>query len=439
MKQLVFFTFFLFFSRVHAQTKKSMHKNTKPIEYTSMRIGDQVPELTIKNLLNYSRSEISFSNLKGKVVILDFWNKYCSNCIAAFPKMQRFKEEFGDSLEVLLVTSNTKEELKYLFEKSPNLKNNKLPVVLGDSVLIKLFPHTSEPFHVWIDQNGKIVATTSGNSITSEKIRDLMAGVPLNVYRRKDQLDYDEVKPLIIEGAGRQWEHLEYYSMFMKRIDGTQTVSVENLYSPVTHKEVGVKITNMSLAWFYFKAYGVNINSTRLIFEGGDDYIASTFFEPLETDQLEEWRDSNLHSYEIALPISMRNKWQTFLKQDLIRYFGFWGEVEDRMLDCLVLYKIFDNDKLASRDSIPDIRIMNEGVFFKSLPISTITYWFTKASNQRLPMLLDETGIKGLVDLRVKSGGIWNLENLRNELSEHGLGIKKVQRSVKCLVLRREK
>ena len=41
-------------------------------------IGKQVPNYTFLNVLNSEESEISLRDLKGKVVILEFWATWCS-------------------------------------------------------------------------------------------------------------------------------------------------------------------------------------------------------------------------------------------------------------------------------------------------------------------------------------------------------------------------
>ena len=71
----------------------------------ALTIGDTVPDITITNVYNYPASTIHLSDLKGKLVILDFWSTWCGACIEAFPKMEKLQKEFGDQLQVILVNT----------------------------------------------------------------------------------------------------------------------------------------------------------------------------------------------------------------------------------------------------------------------------------------------------------------------------------------------
>ncbi|MCI0661164.1 MAG: TlpA family protein disulfide reductase, partial [Acidobacteria bacterium] len=66
-------------------------------------IGNPAPELLVAQWLNgQSRS---LSELRGKVVLLDFWAMWCSPCIAAFPRFREFQSKYGGSgFEIIGVT-----------------------------------------------------------------------------------------------------------------------------------------------------------------------------------------------------------------------------------------------------------------------------------------------------------------------------------------------
>jgi thiol-disulfide isomerase/thioredoxin len=154
-------------------------------KYKSLHIGDQMPDIVLHNMVNYPGGKARFSDFKGKLVILDFWNMGCSPCISAFPKMQKMQKEFEGKIQILLVNVIDKpERLKNAgFPKntsSPIIPKIELPFVLHCKELEALFPHAAEPYHVWVDGQGKIVSTTTANGTSPQHISDFLAGKKYN-------------------------------------------------------------------------------------------------------------------------------------------------------------------------------------------------------------------------------------------------------------------
>ncbi len=54
--------------------------------------GKQVPAFTMKDL---NGKTVSKENLKGKVVLLDFWATWCGPCIQASPLMQKLHAKYA--------------------------------------------------------------------------------------------------------------------------------------------------------------------------------------------------------------------------------------------------------------------------------------------------------------------------------------------------------
>lgn len=62
-----------------------------PVELASM-VGQPMPEFEL-NLVN--GTSVSNSDLKGKVVLLDYWASWCSTCKAASPIVDKWQKELG--------------------------------------------------------------------------------------------------------------------------------------------------------------------------------------------------------------------------------------------------------------------------------------------------------------------------------------------------------
>jgi thiol-disulfide isomerase/thioredoxin len=163
-----------------------------------LTIGDTVPDIEITNVYNYPTSTIRLSDLKGKLVILDFWATWCGGCVQSIPKLNTLQKKFNKKIFVLLLNnqggkSSLEQEKKikaFFTVLKPKIKGALLlPASLKRiDTLDELFPHTFIPHYVWIGPLGKVVAITSSDEITKENIRAVLKGSPNNLTLKADKL-----------------------------------------------------------------------------------------------------------------------------------------------------------------------------------------------------------------------------------------------------------
>lgn len=55
-------------------------------------------------------NDVYLADYKGKVVMIDFWETWCSPCLMVFPAIDSLKKEYGDEFEVLAVNTLTADE-----------------------------------------------------------------------------------------------------------------------------------------------------------------------------------------------------------------------------------------------------------------------------------------------------------------------------------------
>ena len=110
---------------------------------------------------------VTLAELRGQVVLLDFWAHWCGPCHYVFPKLQRWHESYKDKGLVILGMTNyfgqtngrratTEEELAYLRDFK---KRNRLPYgfVVSDSPKNDLnYGVSSIPMSFLIDRNGNV-------------------------------------------------------------------------------------------------------------------------------------------------------------------------------------------------------------------------------------------------------------------------------------------
>ncbi len=125
----------------------------------------RAPALVGRRWLGTGGSELSLADLRGKVVLLDFWTSCCVNCLHVLDELRPLQEEFADVLVVLGVHSP-----KFAHEAAPEAldaavaRHDVRHPVLDDPELTtwRAYAARAWPTLVVIDPAGHVVASLSG-------------------------------------------------------------------------------------------------------------------------------------------------------------------------------------------------------------------------------------------------------------------------------------
>ncbi|MCK7589173.1 redoxin family protein [Subsaxibacter sp. CAU 1640] len=132
-------------------------------------LNKKLPLISLKNLLDENETvEIE----TGKITLIDFWEVWCSPCIASFPKVENLKNTFSSDLNIVGIVSDNKENaIKLVKHKGTTFLN-----LIGNKELYKAFSlDNGLPRYFLIDSNGIIQKEYHGFSSQIEKdIRELI-------------------------------------------------------------------------------------------------------------------------------------------------------------------------------------------------------------------------------------------------------------------------
>ena len=293
----------------------------------ALEVGDEVPEMRFR-ILN-SRAigdpeEVTLSQYRGKLVILDFWGRYCSPCIKALPAIDSLQKTFKDKVKVITIADfrNT-DEVATAWRKFSSLKKILLPVALKEPEHSAAFPHKIISHVVWIGESGKIKAITGTERVTARNIEEMLSKETVNWPVKKDITGFDASLPLL-SLSDRQLEKpaFLFYSTLTGHLKG---VSPPNgtLRQPATpYSTTGFyNLSLLHLCQLAMKG-GILLNKEDFELNVSD---SSRFIKPAEA-LYEEWTAAHTYCYSLLLPAHYtKEQIAAFVSADLLRWLQVLG------------------------------------------------------------------------------------------------------------------
>lgn len=143
----------------------------------ALTTGDSFQDIPVKRILNSNSTTASFSTLKDKLTIVDFFGTWCVPCLKALPQLDQIKNAFKEDVSIVLVSNETEEQLSRFINKRQPFS---FPVIVdkGNS-WNNLFQPPSLPYTVVI-KDGKVIAITEAGKITADAVLSWLHASAIN-------------------------------------------------------------------------------------------------------------------------------------------------------------------------------------------------------------------------------------------------------------------
>ena len=413
-------------------TVASLHAQSSQ-EIKPLTIGDTVPDIVFRHMLNYRNSTAKLSEFRGKLVILDFWATWCTDCVNNMPHLDSIQRQFAHQVQIILINSmqsgDTKNKITTLFDKLHKNINFDchLSDAIGDSIANSLFPHIGIPYYAWIDSSGKLIATTFGSDVTVQNIKSVINGNQPGLHERRDIMNLDYSKPLFVDGNGGSGSNILYRSILTGYSEGL--LSSNGVYN-INGSPISLMYSfNMPILKLYEQAYP-EISSypkNRIILNVKD---SSRYIPPKNATS---WKSDQLYTYQLVLPKSSLQKMQRYMRDDLEKYFALRVNIKEKKTQCLILISHPGPKELVKADS-SETNIYDQTnlpKFIHNKPISILVNYLNSKINTPI---INQTHVYKNVSLNLPND-LTNIKLLRDSLKLYGFDLKRQQRVLPFIVI----
>jgi thiol-disulfide isomerase/thioredoxin len=396
-----------------------------------------VPDIEINHIINYKTPTANLSDFKEKLVILDFMNTYCLNCIEALPRFDSLQHEYGDRLQIIIVTNEAKERVGKFLKTNPVAKHVSLPVIVQDTILERLFPHHFVSHEAWVNK-GIVKAITGPEYVKGENVLTVLSGKTPGWEVKTDFGDYDyDAALLTINNDNTKYlvSNNVYGSVCMPNLKGVGLRYIEKV-DTVTGVTT-IRAINYSIAALYLQTHTARDSFPRshvLL----DPENAGFFTYLNQKEYRNVWEEKNTYCYEATFSANIsRAEINKKIQSDLDVYLKVNSRFETKEKTCYLLIQDTplvvlqsppeDYTTLLSRTSKNELIFMRPSDLIGRL---NETFWGIPfyngiPANLHMPIILEDNALA-------------DIPTLEKALKKQHLELKKITRVVKMLVLNKK-
>lgn len=404
-------------------------------------VGKPCPDFTLTDVAHHAAKTISPKDFRGKWLVLDFWSKGCSACVASFPKINQYQKDLQNDVQFVLVAQNNKisGDIKGMYEKFRQKQNLELPIAY-DSTLFKQFGIQSVPHIVVIDPTGIVRAVTY--QVSKEALTDMVNGKPAVFAKKESTFEQDAGtrqrfnlgKPFLISGNGGPDTAFLFRSVLAKWDGLDQSVTgIDQLVDRGMFQSSGLVLRSL-----YNFAY---VGTSGWNSEGEyKDLYQHAILEMKDTSLFNSdfGMNRNIFTYSIMMPKERANRKTIMeaMQRDLKNYFGYDVSFETRDIPCWKVVATPEaRNKLAAKKQPGKYSEGDHaGYKFYNIPVKNMLsiIW---GYHYFQPPYVDATGITGNIDINLDAL-LSDFEDVKKVLHKNGLDLVLSTQPMRVMVIK---
>lgn len=158
------------------RTLPHMVEYTRQVRKVRKEIGDKpAPALAVSEWLNTS-GELPLDQLRGKVVLLDFWGTWCVPCVRKLPMVEALHQKYKDRGLVVVGVHSAAIENSASQSVGLVLKKHRItfPIAIDKGETADRYAIDAWPTYFLIDRTGKVIWGFSQEPPTDTQIEELL-------------------------------------------------------------------------------------------------------------------------------------------------------------------------------------------------------------------------------------------------------------------------
>jgi uncharacterized protein (TIGR03435 family) len=371
------------------------------------QVGQKAPEISLKKILNKPDGvNPKLEDLRGKIVILEFWATWCAPCIPAMEHLSRLQKKFEDDLQVIAISAEDEKRLRQYLKKKPT---NLWIGIDSDNTTFEVYAPKEIPHSVIIDKNGVIAAITYPHEITESKIQKMLSGEPVSFKAKKR----DETK-----GSDIGQDQVNEKTLFYVCIKPSESPhSYSHTYQEGEFKERRITAGKLTIPMLYQLAYQIP-SPKRVIYN-------------LKNPEQYKYENAEKYDFDLIVPQFKKEKLHEVMIFCLNNSFTLNAKIELKKTKVKVL-KVESPGKLKISDG-SETYFAFRGPNFEAKNIAIKKFAEYLENFTDVP-IVDETMLNDKYDIKME----WQFEDpttFYEALKALGLTLEDAERPVEHLVL----